>query len=227
MTAEVSQVLAEITDALARGHVSLAEVARLRERELDAIYGVALLRFDVGHDEVAATILAGLVALSPYSARYWRAYGVALHRLGAWPEARRAYDAALALEDGHPATLYYRGEVLAHLCELERAIVDLDRAALASEDEAIARGAHELARALRARAEDATTARAAAAPVPPSDDEPTLTFVLRDARPLPLDDGGAATEEITKTAVVPRRDPAREREITHTAVVVRNLGGFS
>lgn len=145
--------LADLTDALARGRLAIAEIVGMTAAELDAVHAMALARLDVGQDAQAAELLAGLVALFPFSPRYWRAYGVALHRLRGFAEARRAYDAALALEPGHAATSGLRGEVLALLGDVPAAVRDLELACR-GDDRAVARRAADLLKRLGA----ATTA---------------------------------------------------------------------
>lgn len=217
-----SPLLPDLTDALARGRLAIAELAGMTSEELDAVHGMALARLDVGQDAQAAELLGGLVALFPFSPRYWRAYGLALHRLRSFAGARRAYDAALALEPGNETTLGLRGEVLAFLGDHAAARRDLEAAARSAERE-VSRRAAELLRRLAAGVRATTPVPTPSAP--PAAAAVTATaavFVLHDDRPLPLvagriaaamsDPAGAPVEVTAVTqplARVPRAGDAR------------------
>jgi len=185
-----SPLLPDLTDALARGRLAIAELAGMTSAELDAVHGMALARLEVGQDAQAAELLGGLVALFPFGPRYWRAYGLALHRLRSLSGARRAYDAALALEPGHETTLGLRGEVLALLGDHAAARRDLEAAARSTERD-VSRRAAELLRRLAAGGRTTTPV---ATPSPePAAAGPAAAFVLHDERPLPLAAGRIAT----------------------------------
>ncbi|MEZ4271207.1 MAG: BTAD domain-containing putative transcriptional regulator [Myxococcota bacterium] len=115
LTMTHSRAPPDLIDAIARGRVTPAELCGIAPRELDAIFDLAAQFLDIGRDDEAADLCAGLVALFPLSARYWRAYGIALHRLLRLEEALGAYNTALVLDpqDGH--TRCYRAEVLIYL----------------------------------------------------------------------------------------------------------------
>lgn len=238
----------DLVDAVARGRLALAELAGMTERELDALYMLAVARLDAQRVHEAKTLLAGLLTLFPYRAAYWRAYGIALQRSRLYVEAKQAYDAALLLEPGHSAATCHRGEVSLYLGDEAAARIDL-QAALTATDPTIARRAKDLLGLLD---------RVTPTPMPPTlttrATEDTTTFVLRDATPLPLTESrfderepAEVTQttitltaialhepirEVTETAVIPgrRRRPSEahdepRRETTHTAIVRRHHGG--
>jgi len=229
----VDHRVAELTDALSRGRLTLAELSLTPTEELEAAFALAADYLETRRDREAVTIFAGLVALHPYDAKYWRAYGVALHRLLELHRARAAYDAALLLDPQTASIRCYRGEVLFYLGDVDAAREDL-RAAAAGPNELVAKRGRDLL---------ALIDQVAVEPVPhppPSQvaaGEPA--FQLRDGRPLPLEDSifddeptapmverravGLA-EETTRTAarfplrLRPQSQPAA-KEITATAVL--------
>ncbi|OGR09640.1 MAG: hypothetical protein A2341_00310 [Deltaproteobacteria bacterium RIFOXYB12_FULL_58_9] len=115
----------ELTDALARGRLAPAEIAHITASELDAVFELAAQCLDARRDNEATALLGGVVTLYPFSARYWRAYGIALHRGLEIDRARAAYDTALALDPNHDLTLCYRAELLIYSGKRRRAEADL------------------------------------------------------------------------------------------------------
>ena len=87
-----------LCDALARGRLSIAEMCGLEPEELDALCELAAEKLDLGLIEEAVRLLAGLIALYPFEAKYWRVYAIALHQLDAIPQATQACIAALNLD---------------------------------------------------------------------------------------------------------------------------------
>jgi hypothetical protein len=180
-TGEVSEPIeVELCDALARGRISLAELAGITARELDAVFALGTDCLEQNRDADAATLLGGLVSLFPFDARYVRAYGVALHRLSDWPAAKAAYLAALAMQPGHALTSCHLGEVLLGLGDHAAAREALT---LAAGDSAVAPRAKELLRRLEPPS-FLTTAAETTGKL--TSGETSQRFVLRDARPLPL-----------------------------------------
>lgn len=202
-----SAQIGDLTDALARGRLTAGELAALAPQELDALYELGATRLETDRLEDAATIFAGLITLFPYTARYWRAYGVALHRLMQLERAVAAYDAALRLEPHHVLTRIYRAEVLIYSGRAAEAQEDLSVASQASRQD------------LRQRAERLQSlAQALAQWKPPTRERAGAAerggFTLSDGSPLPLADtrfpepatpAAAVAEEVTLTAqtVVP------------------------
>ncbi|MEO1174685.1 MAG: hypothetical protein AAFX94_21935, partial [Myxococcota bacterium] len=185
----------------------------IRRHELDALFELACERLDTERDAEATTILACLVALFPYEPRYWRGYGIALHRQTDLDGARAAYDAAVSLSALDDSSRCYRGEV-----------------ALYQEDYAAARGDLEWVLihgrpALQQRARSLLDHLDGRAPRPrsrgPAPVAPAQGFSLPDSTPLPLDDGRfsapiALTEETTVTAVANQLLDRSSREVTKT-----------
>ncbi|MBI3179803.1 MAG: hypothetical protein HYZ27_09085 [Deltaproteobacteria bacterium] len=235
---------AELTDAIARGRLALAEVAAIPPREIDSLYALAVQYLDSGRDQEASELLAGLVALFPYRARTWRAYAIALHRMLDLPRALAAYEAALTLDPADPRTCCYRAEVLFYLGERQAALAELHTLTRAS-DAQIARRALDLILLIERPTDWMPPQR------PPAPSPPASRFCLHDQRPLPLANSRFASEpaaildeESTATAklfapiaektgtdtarVVRRRAPSaapatHDRDTTHTAIVLRRL----
>ena len=97
--------LVDLTQAVAQGRLALAEVAAISGDELDAIYETAVMRLDTGRPVEGAKMLAALVVLYPFAHEYWRAYAIALMRLGERQAAMRATDMARALAPNQGAAL--------------------------------------------------------------------------------------------------------------------------
>ncbi|MBI5511865.1 MAG: hypothetical protein HY903_24175 [Deltaproteobacteria bacterium] len=116
----------DLVEALALGRLAAAELAAIVPRELEALFELGASLLDAGRDDAAADVFGGLVALFPFTPKYWRAYGVALHRRLEIARARAAYDAALTLEPTHQATRCYRAEVLLYAGDLELARAELE-----------------------------------------------------------------------------------------------------
>ncbi len=241
-------VLSDITDALARGRLTLAELLQLTAAELDALTDCAVRRMSVGMLADAVTLFRSRVTLEPYCARAWRGLGVALHRQADYPQARAAYEAALLLAPEHHQTGGYLGEVLWHIGERVLAQQRLSTVAAQSSDAAAAHRAAEVLLLLQA-AEPAVQAalppRQAAEPVADADHmledgfgaplpNPAGRFAQAASSPAELSlaevtDGCfviLATETTaTDTAIVAPRSAkhtkGQTREITLTAKVAR------
>ncbi|MEM6533757.1 MAG: bacterial transcriptional activator domain-containing protein [Myxococcota bacterium] len=207
-------LLGDLTDAVSRGRLTMAEIAAIRRQELDALFELACERLDTERDEEAAVLLACLVTLYPYEPRYWRGYGIALHRQLDLEGARAAYDAAVSLKPTDDSTRCYRGEVALYQSDFSTARTDLEwvithgRPALKNRARALLE--HLEGKAPKPRPQGP-------APVIPSG------FTLADATPLPLNDGRFSQpvelkEETTITAVA---NQLLDREVTKTDRIER------
>jgi hypothetical protein len=116
--------LRELAQAVAQGRLALAEVAAISGDELDAIYETAVMRLDTGRAAEGAKMLAALVVLYPFAHEYWRAYAVALTRLGERRAAVRAKDMARALAPNQSAAL--AAELLGETGHLETTNPNID-----------------------------------------------------------------------------------------------------
>jgi len=241
------QLQSELTDALARGRLTIAELAALQPTELDAIAALASEYLDVDRCDEAASLFAGLVTLNPFTAHYWRGYGIALHRRLELRGALAAYDAALLLEPDNLRIACYRAEIYLYLGELDRARSALEKLQTTAPQPLVQRVSQLLAaaEALLARASDtpppATESAAAqlATPNPtrpPADKELTLTdgrtLPLAESRyaDLPLAEQGSSEKTlitfapaIAKLSEEPTApaDPTSQSEVTNTAIVMR------
>jgi hypothetical protein len=76
----------------------------------------------------AAKILDDITTRDPGNARAWRMLGTARHRAAEYDKALEAYSRALALEPGHPVTLYNMGASWARKGNADRAFEWLGKA---------------------------------------------------------------------------------------------------
>jgi hypothetical protein len=202
---KITRQHADLTDALARGRLTLAEVAAIPPSELDALYELGAQCLDTERDAEAVDLLGGLVALFPFAAAYWRAYAIALHRCLELERARAAYEAALLLQPDHARTRCYRSEVLLYLGHKDEARAELGTL-VASPDKGVAERAGDLLR--RFDVLDDWRPEPVARTADEGEPEP---FELDDARALPLVDSRFQT---------PAADYApTPREVTNTARV--------
>ena len=186
MTDVAAPILDVLTDALARGRVTVAEAAGIAQRELEAWFELACVRLDTGRYADAATLLAALVTVFPYSGKYWRAYGIALHIGMQLRRALAAYDIALKLEPDHVATQCYRAEIWLYMGDTEAALTALQRTADGS-DARMARRASALLRFMEHKnnQEAVLAVLDSEAPIP---DLPPGHLTMADGRALPLTD---------------------------------------
>lgn len=103
---------ATLVDALSGATLTCADLGGLTSRELNALYltGQRALANEQTHHAVVLFSLA--TELMPYQARFWRALGVCLHRLGKYSDASAAYKTALYLFPDHALTQVYLAETL-------------------------------------------------------------------------------------------------------------------
>ncbi|MEE8410367.1 MAG: BTAD domain-containing putative transcriptional regulator [Myxococcota bacterium] len=221
----VARQHAELTDAVARGRLALAEIAAIPPCELDAMFELGAECLDTGREEDAVDLLAGLVALFPYTARYWRAYAIALHRCLELERARAAYEAALLLEPGHELTRCYRAEILFYIGAKDLARTELEALRDAKQSN-IAERATDLLGLLDALAEWEPKPRP---PLLDPEGEDDATFMLDEDRSLPLLNGRfdidedepfePTSPEITNTARIfaPVADPTSPDSLEPTS----------
>lgn len=225
---------ANLTDALARGRLCIGEVAGVNSEELDALFELGARQLDSGRDQDAVSVFGGLVALFPYTARHWRAYGVALQRTELWKEALGAYRAAALLDPDHLETRCYQAEVLLHLNRPRQARELLEEVQTAPSAELAERAAGVVQ---HLDGEQSATEAPAEAPAVAAETSPETQprLELDDGRPLPLSPGTFDTGE--PSALPPERIDHWEgvityrpavsdlaplpREQSHTAIVAR------
>lgn len=202
--------VASLADALARGRLAIADVAGVTTPELDAIFELAAEQLEAERHNEAVSLLGGLVTLFPFSARYWRAYGIALHRAQLTADARSAYDVALLLEPNDWCSLCLRSEALMQLGLWEQAAEGFTQARSAPDPE-ISHRCVELLALLNKKQNTRTDTRMNVSATPSATaggvQATTPRFVLGDGRPLPLE--GSALEELDaavdeNSEVVPR-----------------------
>ena len=204
--AETGNLQAHLTDALARGRLVPAELAAISPPELEALFEHATARMEVGQEEEAVALLGALVALFPFAPKYWRAYGIALHRLLDLEKAARAYSASLVLDPGHNESLCYRGEIYLYLGRYEDARYDFLQAQIGAKA-SLKRRAKQLLEFLQRLLQNAPTQDSRPGPEVLSDDR---TLTLGDGHTtLPLEisafeeeDPEPLSQEITQTARV-------------------------
>lgn len=231
---------ANLTDALARGRLCIGEVAGVNPEELDALFELGAQHLDTGRDQDAVSVFGGLVALFPYTARHWRAYGIALQRTGLWKEALGAYRAAALLEPDHLETRCYQAEVLLHLRRSREARELLEEVQTSPSAELAERATgivHHLDLDLEQSAPVTPEPAPPEAPAPAAEAAPETQprLELDDGRPLPLSPGTFDTGEpsdlpperidhwegmITYRPAVSEPVPMTE-EHSHTAIIPR------
>ncbi len=222
-----------LVDALARGRLALAELAAIPPVELAALFETGAQLLEVGREHDAAELLGCLVALFPFSARFWRGYGVALHRLGELNRALGAYEASRLLEPNHGDTECFRAELLIYQGRTREAAIAL---AMLTNHPA----PHVATRARALLGELPNLPQQATAPTPaPLPLTTTHTFTLTSGEPLPLARTRSAEASTPPTArentavarafAWVREEPTApspwpdEPSVTATAVVRRRL----
>ncbi len=208
-----SHVLDHLCDALARGRLCLAELVLLDPPELEAMYEIGVGRLDTGRTNEAITILQALVALYAYSAKYWRALGLALHLGHRLEAAMLAYQLALHLEPDHLLTVCYLGELKLFCGQPGEAYFLLERASQSQHPKAGPRAAQLLGMPIAPPLPDV-------APVleTPSGSDAADTFELTGGGPLPMPH--AATDPRTQPQAFPPM-----REVTNKIFLVDNAAG--
>lgn len=111
------QNLDAIIDAVACGRLTPCDVAGITDAELEVLFALGQNRLETGQLEHANYFFTALVTMMPYRARYWRALGISAHHLGAFLEARRAYEAALYLDPEHKLSACWAAQVCVLLGE--------------------------------------------------------------------------------------------------------------
>ena len=92
------QLQEQLTDAISRGRLCLAEGSGFTKRELDALCELGAEKLELGLVEDAILILRGLVALYPYSSKYYLCLGIALIHATQFASAASSLELATTLE---------------------------------------------------------------------------------------------------------------------------------
>ncbi|MED5465098.1 MAG: tetratricopeptide repeat protein [Myxococcota bacterium] len=225
---------ANLTDALARGRLCIGEVAGVNSEELDALFELGARHLDSGQNQDAVSVFGGLVALFPYTARHWRAYGVALQRTELWKEALGAYRAAALLDPDHLETRCYQAEVMLHLNQADQARKLLEEVQTSPSPELAERAASVVQ---HLPDEPSAPPEPPQGPAPAAETSPETQphLELDDGRPLPLSPGAfeAATSAEAPPepidhweGLLPSRPAVSDPvplppEQSHTAIVAR------
>ena len=216
-----STIQAPLCDGLARGRLSLAEICGLEPEELDALCELGAERLELGWTDEALRIFAGLIALYPFEARYWRCYAVALHRAGREQTALQACQAALTLDaSSKPAQT--------HLKALDEAV------ASRPEDESLEPRDEPTGLSMQdGRPLPLSPSTFPLPPEPETDTHEVLEPTVVSPPPLPSNEVTeimeAPAREVTKTAIIKRRptkpsDGPTRMEGTQTAIIRRRRG---
>jgi tetratricopeptide (TPR) repeat protein len=107
--------------AALHGQLTAAQLSGLGDGELMALLAMGQTRLQTGRAKQAAALFSALTAFAPYTARFWRALGLARHHQGHWAHAGFAYAAALALEPEHALTACWAAEAYLLLGDTARA----------------------------------------------------------------------------------------------------------
>ncbi|MEC9466213.1 MAG: bacterial transcriptional activator domain-containing protein [Myxococcota bacterium] len=210
-----------LCDGLVRGRLSIAEICGLEQAELDALCELGAEKLELGLIPESLSVFAGLIALYPFDARFWRCYAIALHHGGHLNEAQRACEAALLLEPN-------ASSAQRHLRSLAEAQVPEP---FNSSPETHDETPHFSLSNGEPLPLNPSTFPAPEAPIPAPAPEPTVIA----APPLRSEEITEVTErpasplrEVTQTAIVRRRPQAprapHRREGTQTAIIRRSRG---
>jgi protein O-GlcNAc transferase len=102
---------------------------RQNNRNIDALYFLALMEMHQRHNDEAERLFAKATVLAPGAAEIWANRGNNLITLGKSDHALEAFDRALALEPAFPEVLYNRAKLLEGVGRLEEALANYDRCA--------------------------------------------------------------------------------------------------
>ena len=244
-----SQALHEqLSDAISRGRLCLGEGCGFTRAELDALCELGAEKLELGLIQESITVLKGLVALYPYSPKYYLCLGLALMHGNQFTAAASSLELAATLSPNDPTIHIYLIEARLRSGQLRDAQEKADgfQAPENLTDSMQKRWQliQSCLRQIKARPQTKTPVQAQ-----PKHRRAQTTFKLPNGKPLPLEKSSyevtqpwvpvPETEEtqtdiplmtfdesITITAVVRRRKPARAKptqdsEVTQTAVVVR------
>lgn len=131
MTAE--RAAEAILSGLDEDLVGPADLLGLDPQRLEDLYDAGLTLFHRGAKAQAEDIFGWLVKASPYTAKYWTAFGTTLQRRQAWLDAVQVFTVALAIDDDDTIARAYRGEGLLMLGLTDAGIQDLRQAAGSAE----------------------------------------------------------------------------------------------
>jgi tetratricopeptide (TPR) repeat protein len=118
----------------ASGDVTLQELKGYSKDELYAISQHGYTLFLNGKVKDAQVIFEGLIAVDPRNDYYYRALGVVYHRQGDAERALRQFGHAITVAPKAAAGYINRAEVHIARRDLDRALIDLDRAVQVSKD---------------------------------------------------------------------------------------------
>jgi tetratricopeptide (TPR) repeat protein len=113
---------------LRRADLTLEELSRLDERELDVLFLTGQLLSAFGKPQAALDVFCLLALHRPLSARAWRAAGDACQALRRWRQAALAYERALDLMPGDVVAWVGRGEARLLGGRVQAGLEDLGRA---------------------------------------------------------------------------------------------------
>lgn len=133
-TADSAEVLSALVVALAKGELSLAELAQLEPEQLARILGLGMAKLQSKRHDEAIQIFKGLVALDSGQPVFLEYLGIALEATKRFDEALEAYSMSIERMDAlgsHPLlveTLLLRSRLQAVCGRNEAALTDLSRA---------------------------------------------------------------------------------------------------
>lgn len=214
-TTSLRHDLETVVDAVARGRLTPCDVAGITDAELEVLFAIGQNKLETGQHEQANQFFTALVTLMPYRARFWRALGISAHHLGAFLEARRAYEAALYLDPEHQATACWAAQVCVLLGENLQAQYWLEQAESSNDPDV-----QKLIHLLRQPSYVQQIQQLFADFKLQSEDKDTqtqvklATFTTSDGQKLPLENSvwhAQQTLEITRT------QPLNLRELTNAA----------
>lgn len=117
---QLKETFNKVTQAVAAGTVTLAEVGGFTQDELDSAYAAASTLVNVGKLAEALQVAGYLILLEPWKARYYALAGICFQRRRQHDMALQYFDVAVAI-DADPVTQIRKGETLLMLGEREQA----------------------------------------------------------------------------------------------------------
>jgi hypothetical protein len=111
----------ELCDAISRGRLCLGEGCGFTRAELDALCELGAEKLELGLIEESITVLRGLVALYPYSPKYYLCLGLALIHAKRFTAAASSFELAATLSPQDPTIHVYLVEARLRSGQLEEA----------------------------------------------------------------------------------------------------------
>jgi tetratricopeptide (TPR) repeat protein len=107
---ELKKAIKELSNAIAEGRITYAQVGGFTDDELDGAYAIACQYCEMGEVLKSVQIAGYLIFLDPFKSKYYQLVGICLQRMKQYDGADYYYRLAQSLEADDVRTLIYRGE---------------------------------------------------------------------------------------------------------------------